>query len=204
MDHVLGKLGDLVGVLALALDALLHDRPEQRTLALPLLLLLDIAEPGALLPGLGAAPGLGAGGDLDLDGGDQSLLHVDRPLGLSGGDLQELNLTILTILHLDLEGGLKVLLVLPSELGAALQLDRSPVLGPGASQLLIEGAIPDVPHLELVVVLGDGLDIDLALEGHPGEGGVQLGDASEHPAGVIKDQLPALWVFEDVVGAAEA
>ena len=186
VDHVLRELGDLVGVLALTLDALLHDGPEQGVLAL-LELFLDVSEPWVLLSGLGAE-GARGGGELDLEGGDESLLHVYRPLGLSGGELAALNLATIG-LDFDLEGGLEELLVFLGELSAALNLDGPPVLGLGAGQLLVESSVLDVLHLDLIEVLFGDLDDDLALEGHAGEGSVELGDAGENPAIVLVHKL---------------
>ena len=57
--------------------------------------------------------------------------------------------------------------------------------------MFVEGSKLDVLHHHLDGVLGGGLDVHLPLHAHPGEGGVNLGDAGEDPAGVGVDVLLA-------------
>ena len=184
-DHVLGQLGDVVGVLALALDPLLHGGPVVLVSVLTGLL-VAIPEPRVPPAVLLAVRLVGLLGLLHLDGGNQGLLEVDRPLGLLGGHGDSLELTLLGG---ELHRGLQVLLVLPGQRSPVPDLHISPVLGLRAAQFLVEGSVLDVLHHHLVGVLGGGLHDHLTLDSHPGEGGVNLGDPSEDPAGVSVDIL---------------
>ena len=135
----------------------------------------------------------------DLDGGDQSLLEVDRPLWLSGGHGDSLEVALLGA---ELHGGLQVGLVLPAQRSPVADLNISPVLGLGAAELLIEGPVLHVLHHHLVGVLGGGLHVHRGLDPHPGEGGVDLRDPREDPPGVSVDIL--LPGAEPLAGAGQA